>query len=90
MWQGVTSRKHKPIKIFPFGNSSDELMLYGTVDYGLQNGKSLTADWGARAHLVKEGSGYKMDFYQVYTVSSRDRLSLKCLQRQRHPVPSSP
>lgn len=68
MWQGVTSRKHKPLKIFPFGSNADELMLYGIVEFGLQNGKSLTADWGARAHLVKQGSEYKMDFYQVYTV----------------------
>jgi len=70
MWQGVTSRRHVPIKIFPFGSDADDLMLYGTVEYGLQNGKSLTVDWAARAHMVKDGSDYKMDFYQVYTVSS--------------------
>lgn len=69
MWAKVSSRKHKPLKIFPFGPNSDEVMLYGTVEYGMKDGSSAAKDWGARAHLVKEGSDVKMDFYQVYLVS---------------------
>ncbi|KAJ4406368.1 hypothetical protein N0V91_004577 [Didymella pomorum] len=66
MWEKVASRKHKAIKIFPFGPNSDECMLYGTVEYGLKAGGESGVDWAARAHLVKDGEKVKMDFYQVY------------------------
>ncbi|KAF1360867.1 hypothetical protein EJ07DRAFT_154782 [Lizonia empirigonia] len=66
MWEKVASRKHKAAKIFPFGPNSDEVMLYGTVQYGLKAGGESGIDWAARAHLVKDGGRVKMDFYQVY------------------------
>ncbi|KAF3036297.1 hypothetical protein E8E12_004198 [Didymella heteroderae] len=66
MWEKVASRKHKAIKIFPFGPNSDECMLYGTVKYGLKAGGESGVDWAARAHLVKSRGKVKMDFYQVY------------------------
>lgn len=66
MWEKVATRKHKPIKVFPFGPNADEVMLYGTVDYGKKDGTSATVDWSARAHLLKDDSEMKMDFYQVY------------------------
>lgn len=69
MWEKVSSRCHKPLKIFPFGPNGDEVMLYGTVDYGLKDGKNASVDWAARAHLVQEEGTVKMDFYQVYLVS---------------------
>lgn len=83
MWEKVATRKHTPVKVFPFGPSSDEVMLYGTVDYGLKSGGKNSIDWAARAHLVKEQGTVKMDFYQVYLVSlhgaSRGiRLILMC------------
>jgi hypothetical protein len=70
MWIHVSSRRHEVSKVFPFGRNADEVMLYGTVEYSMKNGKSLTVDWAARAHLVKKGSHVKMDFYQVYLVRS--------------------
>lgn len=69
MWEKVASRKHEAIKIFPFGPNSDEVMLYGTVQYGLKAGGESGLEWAARAHLVKEDGRVKMDFYQVYLVS---------------------
>ncbi|KAH7382356.1 hypothetical protein BKA66DRAFT_441924 [Pyrenochaeta sp. MPI-SDFR-AT-0127] len=66
MWEKVASRSHKAVKIFPFGSNSDEVMLYGTVKYGLKAGGDSGLDWAARAHLVKEDGRVKMDFYQVY------------------------
>lgn len=70
MWEKVASRSHRPIKIFPFGSNSDEVMLYGTVKYGLKAGGESGLDWAARAHLVKDGEGkVRMDYYQVYLVS---------------------
>ncbi|KAJ9629659.1 hypothetical protein H2203_002040 [Taxawa tesnikishii (nom. ined.)] len=55
MWDKVSSRRHYPTRIFPFGTSSDEVMLYGSVDYGMKDGSNASKDWAARAHLVKEG-----------------------------------
>ena len=69
MWEKVASRKHKALKIFPFGPDSDQVMLYGTVRYGLKAGGETSVDWAARADLVKEGGRVKMQFYQVYLVS---------------------
>ncbi|GAB7365479.1 hypothetical protein MBLNU230_g6552t1 [Neophaeotheca triangularis] len=71
MWEKVSARSHKPIKIFPFPSSSsgggEEVMLYGTVDYVLKDGgKNVSVDWAARAHLVEQAAELKMDFYQVY------------------------
>jgi hypothetical protein len=73
MWEKVASRKHKAIKIFPFGPNSNEVMLYGTVQYGLKSGGESGIEWAARAHLVKEDGRVKMDFYQVYLVSVQAR-----------------
>ena len=70
MWEKVASRKHKAVKIFPFGPNSDECMLYGTVQYGLKAGGESGIEWAARAHLVKDNGRVKMDFYQVYLVST--------------------
>ncbi|KAF1842921.1 uncharacterized protein K460DRAFT_314682 [Cucurbitaria berberidis CBS 394.84] len=66
MWERVSSRSHQPLKIFPFGDGADEVMLYGTVKYGLKAGGESGLEWAARAHLVKEDGMVKMDFYQVY------------------------
>jgi hypothetical protein len=68
MWEKVSSRAHKPLKVFPYGPNSDKLMLYGTVNYGLKTGEASTKDWAARAHLVKKDGEVKMNFYQVYLV----------------------
>ena len=69
MWEKVSSRAHAPLKIFPFGPDANEVMLYGTVKYGLKAGGESSKDWAARAHLVKDGEGtVMMDFYQVYLV----------------------
>lgn len=69
MWEKVQSRLHTPIKIFPFGSHSTEVMLYGTVAYTLKDGKKAEVEWAARANLVKENERWKLSFYQVYLVS---------------------
>lgn len=72
LWSGpVKSRKHKLDKIFPFGGKSNEFMLYGTVDYGLKNGKEVTVDWAARAVMTEHQDALKFKLYQVYVVSMR-------------------
>jgi len=74
MWEKVAKRSHKPEKIYSFGSSSDDVMINGTVDYELKDGKSTTVDWSARAHLKQEDGELKMDFYQVYLVSQLTRM----------------
>ncbi|KAF1918964.1 hypothetical protein BDU57DRAFT_124640 [Ampelomyces quisqualis] len=66
MWEKVESRSHNPIKIFPFGAYADQVMLHGTVKYGLKSGGEKEIDWAARAKLVKEEGKVKLAFYQVY------------------------
>jgi hypothetical protein len=68
MWSAVARRLHRATKIFPFGPNSNEVMLYGTVEYGLKDGRSTVLDWAAHAKLVKVEGHYKLDFYQVYLV----------------------
>ncbi|EXJ71242.1 uncharacterized protein A1O5_05048 [Cladophialophora psammophila CBS 110553] len=72
LWTGpIQSRKHKLEKIFPFGEGSLECMLYGSVDYGLKNGKQLTVEWSARAVLAEyEGKELRFKLYQVYLDSA--------------------
>lgn len=70
LWEKVSNRAHFPEKVYPFGANSDEVMLYGTVNYELKDGRKATVDWAARAHMIKEEGQVKMDFYQVYLVST--------------------
>lgn len=88
MWEKVKSRLHKPTKIFPFGQNTDEVMLYGTVDYELKDGRKTAVDWAARGHLVKEDSVVKMDFYQVYLVSLIRLVRLIRRRREHSSVPA--
>ena len=70
LWTGpVKTRLHTLDRIYPFGDNSNEVMLYGHVDYSLKNGKDITVNWAGRANMVEEGGDLKMKFYQVYLVS---------------------
>jgi len=70
MWEKVAARSHKPAQIYAFAKSSDDVMLYGTVDYELKDGKKAEGiEWAARAHFSPLGGQPKMDYYQVYLVS---------------------
>ncbi|KAH8602257.1 hypothetical protein B0O99DRAFT_561587 [Bisporella sp. PMI_857] len=66
MWEKVSARKHTVHKIFPFGNGAKEVMLYGIVKYNLKAGGTAEVDWAARAQLLEQSGGWKMEFYQVY------------------------
>jgi len=67
MWTAVSARLHYPIKIFPFGSGSKEVMIYGTLDYTLKDGRKVEVEWAAKVELVQEAGKWKMEFYQVYT-----------------------
>ena len=67
----MKTRKHSIAKIFPFGDNSNEVMLYGTVEYGLKNGKEVLVEWAGRAVLTEDKHNkWKMHFYQVYMDSA--------------------
>lgn len=71
LWSGpIKTRKHHLKQIFPFGDNSKNVMLHGSVDYGLKNGKAVTVEWAGRAELVEEGGKLKMKEYQVYLDSA--------------------
>ena len=59
MWNGVISRKHTPRRVYV--HSEDEIMLFGEVEYGLENEKTVTVDFGARMSFKQD----KIDLYQV-------------------------
>lgn len=77
-WEKVATRKHVVGGIFLSPSKPDEeLMLYGTVDYGMKDGTSkLGVEWAARMLLSKNDDGrYKVKWYQVYIVSESRTLS---------------
>ncbi|KFA77402.1 hypothetical protein S40288_03066 [Stachybotrys chartarum IBT 40288] len=68
MWTTVEARAHSIPKIFPFGGSSHEYMLYGTVALGLKNGDNSEVEWAGRSILEKSATEdkWRMKFYQIY------------------------
>ncbi len=68
MWSAVSSRRHTPVKIFPFGDNAEEFMLYGRVAYRFKTGVQADVDWAARAILSKAQGRLRLKFYQVYLV----------------------
>jgi hypothetical protein len=60
----VASRHHILTDKYPKDDS--DMMLMGTVDYGLKNGRKVKCEWAGRMYL-KEG---KISFYQVYLDST--------------------
>jgi hypothetical protein len=68
MWDKVSKRSHNPKQVFPFGRNNDTVMLHGTVDYELKDGRQVQGvEWAARGKLVKnEDRKVKWAFYQVY------------------------
>jgi len=71
MWEKVAKRSHKPSKIYSFGKDNHDVMLHGTVDYELKDGKRAEdVEWAARARFAAGDGDLKMEFYQVYLVST--------------------
>lgn len=70
MWEKVAKRSHTVSMIYSFGKNSYDVMLHGTVDYELKEGKKAEGiEWAARAQFASENNTLKMKLYQVYLVS---------------------
>lgn len=67
MWTAVTTRHHVVNDVARL--SDNELLLTGTVDYGLLNGKSLRTEWAGKA-VFEDSLFTRMSFYQVYLDSA--------------------
>jgi hypothetical protein len=69
-WEKVATRKHICEGIFA-GKNADEVMTYGTVDYGFKDGSRKDGiEWAARLVMDQSSGQPKIKFYQVYIVSS--------------------
>lgn len=73
MWKGVASRHHIVTKVFVNndpGTKAEEIVLSGTVEYGLEDGKSNTISWVSRMIFDEKEREEKdrvaLKFYQVY------------------------
>ncbi|GAA6018464.1 hypothetical protein JCM11491_007007 [Sporobolomyces phaffii] len=66
MWGGVETRSHRPEKAYLGDDAANEVMLHGTVSYGLKNGDSVdNVGWAARM-VFAPGTELKLSRYQVW------------------------
>lgn len=75
-WEKVAAREHVVLDVFPKTGAAAEgedaeLMVRGTVDYGMKDGSAGAADWAGYMKLrwMHDAGGYKLAFYQVWLVS---------------------
>ncbi|PQE30659.1 fungal specific transcription protein [Rutstroemia sp. NJR-2017a WRK4] len=52
MWEKVEKRLHTIKKVFPFGDGAKEVMLYGTVEYLLKDGRKATVSTAPYSYLL--------------------------------------
>lgn len=68
-WKGVLTRRHVCKGIFINPSNANEVMTYGTVDYGMEDGSKVEGiEWAGRLELDQTGSKPKIEFYQVFIV----------------------
>ncbi|GAA5845157.1 hypothetical protein JCM9279_005456 [Rhodotorula babjevae] len=65
MWGGVVERVHRPQAVFAAGEAN-ELMLHGTVSYGLRDGARVDDVGWAALVVFADGDELKMRRYQVW------------------------
>lgn len=78
-WEKVAKRKHVCKGIFPSAtNPEEEVMTWGTLDYGFKDGSSKeNIQFATRLQMAKDSKGQlKIKFYQVYIVSTRGAVVL--------------
>lgn len=69
-WEKVATRHHVCEGIFPNPDNKDEVMTYGTVDYGFKDGTQKKGIEFATRLIMDQSKGEpKIKFYQVFIVS---------------------
>ncbi|KAK4057769.1 hypothetical protein OIO90_000988 [Microbotryomycetes sp. JL221] len=77
-WQGIATRKHVVHQVYTIDDECSQVMIHGTVSWGLENGKSVdNVGWAARMVFASEGSALKMSKYHVWVDASQLVAALK-------------
>jgi hypothetical protein len=66
MWNEVSFRQHRPLRVFPFGSDAREVMLHGTVSYQMKDSRQSSTEWSARAVFAVVNEAVRFEFYQVW------------------------
>lgn len=82
MWEKIKSRSHRPLKVFPFGPNSSEVMIFGSVEYEFKAGGSNGLEWAARGVLETDDGRVVWSDYQVFLVRDSCRWVLFHLPRR--------
>lgn len=65
----IKTRCHKLSRVYVFDSKATDLLITGTVDQGLVNGKSVAGEWVARICLKQAGGdNLKIESHQVWAV----------------------
>ena len=73
VWAQIPNRDHRAVRIFPFNNNGDELMVYGTVAYKHHDEHEKGTEWAARVKLAKEDGELKMSLCHIFLVGIGNR-----------------
>jgi hypothetical protein len=65
MWNDVPKRLHRPLKVFPFGDNADELVIIGTVEYWPEDGSYKKQDMAARAKYQNDSTTGKAEIVRL-------------------------
>ncbi|KAJ9094335.1 hypothetical protein QFC20_006903 [Naganishia adeliensis] len=95
-WEKVREREHVVLDVFARPDAREgedtELMIRGTVEYGMKDGSAGHADWAGFMKLrwLEEEGGYKLAFYQVWILINQNTFALSLLYLLYHPSVSTP
>jgi len=69
-WGDISTREHTVLGIVPFRPHASDVLLWGTVKYGMKDGSTKESDWAAKGSFVRVDGAVKWKDYKVYTNSA--------------------
>lgn len=57
LWEKISARSHRPLRIYPFGNNAREVMIFGDVEYEFRAGGKGGLQWTARGTMETTDDG---------------------------------
>ncbi|KAK4046296.1 hypothetical protein OIV83_006170 [Microbotryomycetes sp. JL201] len=76
-WKGIATRDHTAKQVFTIDQECSQVMIDGTLTYGLENGKSISVDWAAKMVFATGTQQLRMKEYQVWADMSPLVAALK-------------
>jgi len=65
----VAKRSHSVLRVYAHDADCSDIMLLGSVDMGLANGRSVEMEFAARMVIARDAaSSSKLELYQVWAV----------------------